>query len=82
MANEPLMQLTITRIDGPVFNGMAYSVTVPGNEGEMTVLPHHEPTVSPLQSGTITVSSQKGEETFNLDEGLLEVSNNTVSILI
>lgn len=82
MNTEGTMQLIITRIDGPVFNGPAHAVTVPAAEGEMTVMPHHEPYVSPLTEGVVTVRSGGDEEVFDITRGILEVSDNTVSILI
>ncbi len=76
------MQLIITRVDGPLFNGPAYSVTLPGAEGEMTVLPEHEPVISPLTAGAITIRSADGEQTINIEKGTLEVSDNQVTVLV
>lgn len=81
-------QLTITKIDEALFDRDAISVTVPGIEGDMTILPHHEAFISPLKAGTITARSIKEEggeatqEQFSIEKGLLEVSNNQVTILI
>lgn len=75
--------LIIARVDGPVFDADAQSVQVPGREGDMTILAHHEAFISPLKEGTITVTRADGElESFDITEGTLEVSGNAVSILI
>lgn len=75
--------LTIARVDGPVYDAEAVSVTAPGSEGEFTVLAAHEPFVSALVSGTITV--RRGDETvesFESDGGTIEVGKDAVSILL
>jgi F-type H+-transporting ATPase subunit epsilon len=83
MAEQKQLQLTIARVDAPVFSGPAVSVTVPGSEGEMTLLADHTPLMSALRAGTITVRKSDGEnETFELTSGTMEVSNNQVTILL
>ncbi len=74
--------LIITKIDGPVFDGDALSVTLPGEEGEMTVLADHEALITRLRAGAVTVVSETGTETHAIDSGVLEVANNTVTVLL
>lgn len=75
-------RLIITKIDGPIFNGEASSVTLPGEAGEMTVLAGHEALISPLKPGTITLVSASGIETHQIDSGVVEIANNTVTVLL
>lgn len=83
MAELKQLNLTISRVDAPVFSGLITSVTVPGSEGEMTLLADHTPLMSALRAGTITVRNADGEtETFEVTSGTLEVSYNTVTILL
>lgn len=83
MAELKQLNLTISRVDAPVFSGLITSVTVPGSEGEMTLLADHTPLMSALRSGTITVRKADGEtETFAVTSGTMEVSHNTVTILL
>jgi F-type H+-transporting ATPase subunit epsilon len=82
MADQKTFKLVITKIDSPVFDGSAISVTVPGSTGEMTLLSGHEPLISPLKEGTITVRSPMSEEKYQITSGMLECSNNQVTILI
>lgn len=83
MAEQKTLKLNIARVDGPVFTGDVVSVTVPGTEGEMTLLPHHAPLMSALKAGTITIHKTDGTtETVLAATGTLEVSHNTVTILI
>jgi F-type H+-transporting ATPase subunit epsilon len=77
------LNLTISRVDAPVFTGLITSVTVPGSEGEMTLLADHTPLMSALRAGNIIVRKEGGEtETFPVTSGTLEVSHNTVTILL
>lgn len=83
MAELKQLNLTISRVDAPVFSGHVVSVTLPGSEGEMTLLADHTPLVSALRAGTITVRKADGtQEQFRVESGTLEVSNNTVTILL
>lgn len=75
--------LTISRVDMPLYDGQAVSVTVPGVAGEMTLLSEHMAIISPLKAGTILVKGPDGsEESFSIDAGTLEMSNNHVTILV
>lgn len=83
MAELKTLELTIARVDAPVFSGSVTQVTVPGSEGEMTLLPDHAPLMSALKTGTITVKKTDGEVvTFPVTAGTLEVSQNHVTILL
>ncbi len=83
MTESKQLNLTISRVDAPVFSGPVVSVTLPGSEGEMTLLADHTPLVSALRVGTITVRKADGtQEQFVVEKGTLEVSNNTVTILL
>lgn len=83
MAELKQLQLTIARVDAPVFSGSVTSVTVPGSEGEMTLLADHTPLMTALRAGTITVrKADDSTESFEVTTGTLEVSQNQVTILL
>ena len=78
-----LLKLTISKVDAPVFDGEVVSVTVPGTEGEMTILADHEALISVLRAGTVTVRPETGEiQTFTIDQGTIEISHNHATVLI
>lgn len=78
-----LLNLTISRVDAPVFDGDVVSVTVPGTEGEMTILADHEALISVLRAGTVTVRPETGDsQTFSIDQGTIEISHNHATVLI
>jgi len=78
-----LLQLTISKVDAPVFDSEVVSVTVPGSEGEMTLLADHVALISALKPGVITIRQADGEDvTHKITNGTLEVYNNHATILI
>ncbi len=83
MAEQKQFELTIARVDSPVFTGPVLSVTVPGTEGEMTLLADHTPLMSALKAGVITIKKADGTtERYEVKIGTLEVSQNQVTILL
>lgn len=76
------LKLTISKVDAPVFDGEVDSVTLPGIEGEMTILANHEPLISPLKAGVITIATDTDTKTFDIESGTLEISNNHATVLI
>jgi F-type H+-transporting ATPase subunit epsilon len=83
MAEQKLLKLTISRVDGPVFNGEVKAVSVPGEMGDMQILANHAALISPLKKGIITIyENDDTEEPYSIDSGTLEISNNHATILI
>lgn len=83
MAEKTLLQLTIARVDEPVFVGPVRQVTVPGSEGEMTILAQHTSLVSALRAGTITFVDEAGvSQSHEVTGGTLEVHDNQATILL
>ena len=81
--SQNLLKLTISRVDAPVFDGEVVSVHVPGTAGEMEIMANHEPLISPLKAGVITIKKENGEkESHEIESGTLEISNNHATILI
>jgi F-type H+-transporting ATPase subunit epsilon len=75
--------LIIASVGETRFDGAALSATLPGEDGELTVLPHHEPLVTTLKSGIITVRETLGQpKTFPVERGVLEVSGNHAVVLL
>ena len=81
MAEKKLLKLTISRVDGPVFDGEVNFVTVPGVAGEMTILADHEALISPLKAGMIRISVETVQE-IEIESGTMEISHNHATILI
>ena len=56
-------------------------VVVPAFEGEMGILKDHISIISFLKPGIIKISSGNEENSFYVDDGIVEFKNNTLSIL-
>ena len=82
MKQEHTFTLTISKVNAPLFHGEAQSVTLPGTEGEFTILAHHAPLISILKKGTILVRNREGIKSFTIENGLLETSNGQVTVLV
>ena len=60
----------------------AEMVTVPGEAGDMGILPGHAPVISSLRLGVIEVSkAEGGEERIFVAGGFAEMSNNKLTVL-
>lgn len=83
MSEAKSFHLTISSVGETQFDGKASSVTLPGAAGEMTILAHHEPLVTTLKKGTITVrDGSNAEKKLSCEGGLMECSNNRVVVLL
>ncbi len=65
-----------------IFEGDVDFVVVPGNEGQLGILPHHAPLLSILKRGQIRLKQKAGAKTFDIPGGFLEVLKNKVTVLI
>jgi F-type H+-transporting ATPase subunit epsilon len=78
------MHVVIAKINEVLFEGEAQSLTVPGAEGEMTVLANHEPLVTTLRPGRIVVrvGSEESEKEFTVIGGILEVNPAGATVML
>lgn len=64
-----------------VWEGDADIVIVPGNDGEMGILPNHAPLLATMRFGILKVRSKGQEEVFTVAGGLVEVQPKIVTVL-
>lgn len=75
--------LTIASVSESLFDGEAVSITVPTAGGVLTLLARHEPLVTTIVPGTVSVRVTDEElRTFDVTAGVLEASSNQVSIIL
>ncbi|TSC62839.1 MAG: F-type H+-transporting ATPase subunit epsilon [Parcubacteria group bacterium Athens0416_74] len=74
--------LVIASVGETIFDGAAISATIPGDAGEFTILPSHEPLVTTLKKGFITVKTVQDTKKFDVESGVLECSGSRVVILL
>ena len=56
-------------------------VVVPAFEGEMGILKDHISIISFLKPGIIKIFSKSGEDTYYVEDGIVEFKNNNLSVL-
>jgi len=75
------MYLEIITPEKKVFEGEVSSIMVPGAQGRFQMLDNHASIISTLINGTVKVKTAKGEESFELSGGVVEMLKNKVIIL-
>lgn len=81
------MNFELVTLDGVKFQAEAYSAVLPTASGQITVLPGHEPLLSLLVPGVITVRRNKTDADTHLEHyatygGVLEISSKGVRVLV
>ena len=79
------MNLKLVTLGGVKLDEAVYSVTIPTIDGEISVLPSHEPLVTVAKDGVITVRRNKEtqeEEFFAISGGVVKIDHSSVQILV
>lgn len=80
MSEVPLKIITPTKV---VRDDVVASVTAPGSDGELTVLPRHQNTFVLLKEGIVTIRKPGKEDEFlAIGGGYLETDGKQISILV
>ena len=81
---EKKFQINILTPSQTVYSGKAVSLIVPAYKGYLGVLANHAPLIAQLVPGKITLKagSETGSVIISKGKGLLEVSDNNISILL
>jgi F-type H+-transporting ATPase subunit epsilon len=78
-----MFKLVVAQVDKTLFDGEIAQVTCPGEMGDLTVLSHHAPLVTPLRVGELKIVDGGGVETYiKITGGILEVGSNTATVLL
>lgn len=75
-------QLTIISAEKQIFSGIVKSFTAPGTGGSFGVYPDHAPLITTLRKGTITYITNDGEQTLNVNGGVVEINKNVATICV
>jgi len=81
------MKLELVTLDGVKFSADAHSIILPTAAGEITVLAHHEPLMSLLVPGVITIRRSANDADYHLEHfatygGVAEITGDSVRILV
>ena len=74
---------TSSRAEESIFSGEAKFVALPGESGELGILPRHTPLITRIRPGAVRIErADNGEEEFVfVAGGILEVQPGTVTVL-
>jgi F-type H+-transporting ATPase subunit epsilon len=75
------LQVEMVTAEGRVLSQEADFVVAPGIDGELGVLPHHIPLLTPLATGEVLVRNDGHDEHLYVSGGFLEVLPDRVVIL-
>lgn len=65
-----------------IFSGVAKFVALPGQEGELGILPGHVPLITRIRPGAVRIQTEDGkEENVFVAGGILEVQPDRVTVL-
>ena len=82
-SSKALMQVNIVAADHPVWHGTAKSVTIPASDGEMGILADHEPVLTVIKGGTVSVVDPAGERhAFEVSDGFISFDFNKLTVAV
>lgn len=81
------MKFELVSLDGVKFSEEAYSVILPTAAGQITILPNHEPLLSVVVPGVMTIRRNKGDADTHLEYyaifgGVLEMYGDGARVLV
>ena len=76
-----LLDVELVAAEGRVWSGQATTVIVRTSDGDLGVLPNHEPVLAALVPWPVTIRSTEGEVIASVNGGFLSVADNRVSLL-
>ena len=75
------LQLEVVTPERRVLSEPVSSVTVPGRNGEMQILPGHAALISELKTGVLSYTADGVTKELHVSGGFVEVSDDRVSVL-
>jgi F-type H+-transporting ATPase subunit epsilon len=77
------IHVDVVSAEASIFAGEATFVTLPGESGELGILPGHTPLISRVRPGTVKITRADNgqEESIFVAGGLIEIQPNVVTVL-
>jgi len=76
------LQVEVVSAEESIFSGEAKFVALPGESGELGILPRHTPLITRIRPGAVRIEKLDGEEEFVfVAGGILEVQPGKVTVL-
>ena len=77
-----ILKVDVVSAEEAIFAGEAKFVTLPGESGELGILPGHTPLISRIRPGTVKiVRTDNSEENIFVAGGIIEVQPGSVTVL-
>ena len=82
-ATSSTLHVNVVSAEGSIFSGEAKFVALPGEAGELGILPRHTPLITRIRPGAVRIErADNGEEEFVfVAGGILEVQPGVVTVL-
>jgi F-type H+-transporting ATPase subunit epsilon len=76
------IKVDVVSAEQQIFSGQAKFVALPGEAGELGILPGHTPLITRIRPGAVRIEAENGEEEFVfVAGGILEVQPGAVTVL-
>ena len=77
------IQVDVVSAEGSIFSGEAKFVALPGEEGELGILPRHTPLITRIKPGAVRIqrADNDEEEFVFVAGGILEIQPGSVTVL-
>lgn len=76
------LQIEVVSAEASIYSGEATFVALPGESGDLGILPGHTPLISRIRPGTMKIKTQDGgEENIFIAGGILEIQPGSVTVL-
>ncbi|MGQ0524007.1 MAG: F0F1 ATP synthase subunit epsilon [Betaproteobacteria bacterium] len=76
------IHVDVVSAEESIFSGEAKFVALPGENGELGILPLHTPLITRIKAGAVRIQTPEGKEEFIfVAGGILEVQPNAVTVL-
>ncbi|MRD56187.1 F0F1 ATP synthase subunit epsilon [Betaproteobacteria bacterium LSUCC0115] len=75
------IMVDVVSAEESVFSGEADFVALPGDQGELGILPGHTPLITRIRPGAVRIQSNGKEELIFVAGGILEVQPKAVTVL-
>lgn len=76
------IQVDVVSAEESIFSGVAKFVALPGESGELGIMPGHTPLITRIKPGAVRIEKEDGSEEFVfVAGGILEVQPHHVTVL-
>ena len=75
------IHVDVVSAEQEIFSGDAKFVALPGEAGELGILPGHTPLITRIKPGAVRIETEAGEEFVFVAGGILEVQPKHVTVL-